>query len=386
MDISIPTWPYADQKEINAVSDVLQTANWWRNTGTHVKLFEKEFAQYQDCSGAVSVSNGTVAIEIALRALNIGENDEVIIPAFTFYSTASAVLAVNAVPVIVDVLPGTFCIDPEQIIKAITKRTKAIIVVHMAGQIADMESINEIAGRNNLYVIEDAAHAHGAVRNGKKAGSFGTCSTFSFQNAKLMTAGEGGVILSNESEFLHNAFLLSNCGREEGDTTYQHVLVGSNARLSEVQGAILRVQLSRLDGQIEKRECNYRYISGLLENVPGIRLQEINESIDVNPHYMLMFYYDQRHFNEKSRDEFVKHLKEHGIPANRSFESIHRLPVFKNMDKSKWRVAGTIGEDNNLHCSNSEEISDKVVCISHSVLLGDSKLMEYIFKIIKSFQ
>lgn len=385
MNIDIPKWPYADQKEINAVSNVLQSSNWWRNNGSQVKLFEKEFSEYHECKGAVSVANGTVAIEIALKALKIGEGDEVIVPAFTFYSTLSAVLAVNAIPVIVDVLPGTFCIDPEQIKRVITEKTKVIIAVHIAGQIADMDMINIIAKEHNLYVIEDAAHAHGAKWNGKKAGSFGTCSTFSFQNAKLMTAGEGGIILSNDSSFLHNAFLESNCGREEGDTTYQHVLVGTNARLCEVQGAILRVQLSRLEEQINLRESNYKYISKLLENIPGIRLQETNSITGVNPHYMMMFYYDQHYYKEKSRDEFVQYLKENGILANRSFESLHRLPVFKKLDKNRWKVAGVLDSHNNQHCYNAEAISDQVVCISHNVLLGNTQLMDYIVNIIKNF-
>lgn len=385
MKISIPRWPYSDQKELKAVEEVLLSDSWWRNNGTQVKLFEEEFARYHDCKGAVSVVNGTIAIEVALKALDIKAGDEVIVPAFTFYSTISAVLSVNAKPIIVDVLSDTFCINPEEINKAITKRTKAIIVVHMAGQVADMEAINKIATENNLFVIEDAAHAHGASRNGKKVGSFGTCSTFSFQNAKLMTAGEGGIVLSNDESFLHRVFLEANCGREENDSAYQHVLVGTNARLSEVQGAILRVQLSRLEGQIKLRESNYNYLCNLLDKIPGIRLQQIDNSIDVNPHYMIMFYYEKNYFNGKSRDEFLEYLIECGIPSNRSFESLHRLPVFKRINKDMWGMVGKLGKDMEQHCYKAEEISDKVICINHKVLLGDTILMDRIADIVNGF-
>lgn len=382
----IPEWPYADQKEEAAVVKVLKTTNWWRNTGTEVKAFEKEFAKYHDCIGGISVTNGTVAIEIALKALEIGEGDEVIIPAFTFYSTVSAVLAVNAIPVIVDVLPDTYCIDPVQIEKAISNKTKAIIPVHMAGQVAEMYIINDIASRHNLYVIEDSAHAHGAVWKGRKAGSFSTCSTFSFQNAKLMTAGEGGIILSNNEELLNKIFLQSNCGRAESDTAYQHVLKGTNARLSEIQGAILRVQLSRLEEQINLREENYKYLGSLLEKIPGIGLQSISKDMDRHPHYMIMFYYDKHYFNGVPRDEFVQYIKKAGIPSNRSFESIHKLPVFEKLEANKWRVVGTQGEDGKLHCPNSERISNEAVCLSHNILLGNRELLESIAKYIEDFQ
>lgn len=383
--IEIPRWPYADEKEETAVIEVLKSVNWWRNAGNKVKAFEKEFAEYHQCREGITVANGTIAIEIALKSLGIGENDEVILPAFTFYSTVSAVLAVKAIPVIVDVYPDTFCIDTEQVEKAVNSKTKAIIAVHMAGNIADMDNINNIAKKHNLYVIEDAAHAHGAEYKGKKAGSLGTCSTFSFQNAKLMTAGEGGIILSNDSELIHNALLQSNCGREEGDTTYQHVLVGTNARLSEVQGAILQAQLSRLDEQICLREKNYQHLSELLEEVPGIQLQKIDEHMTVNSHYMIMFYYDKKYFKDRTRDEFVKYLKELGIPANRSYESIHRLPIFKKLDKKAWRIIGVAGEDLEFHCTNSESISNEVVCLGHNILLGDNEIIESIVDIIRKF-
>lgn len=385
MENIVPKWPYADQEEIIKVSEVLKSNNWWRNSGVYVKAFENEFAQFHDCLGAVSTTNGTVAIEVALKALNIGKGDEVIVPAFTFYSTISAVMSVGATPVIVDVLSDTFCINPDEIKKAVSYRTKAIIVVHIAGQIAEIENIVKIAKENNVYVIEDSAHAHGAVRNGRKAGSFGICGTFSFQNAKLMTAGEGGIVVSNDNDFLHKVFLETNCGREENDTNYEHILIGTNARLSEVQGAILQTQLKRVENQIRTREQNYKYLCSLLEKNKGIRLQRIDEDIDVNPHYMIMFYYDKKYFKNRERHEFISYLKENGIPANRAFESLHRLPVFGKMNIEDIKIIGDLREDGFIHCNNSEDISENVVCIHHNVLLGDYKLMDWIADTINLF-
>lgn len=379
-NVKFPVWPYADEKEEKALKEVLESGQWWRNAGTQVKLFEKEFAEYLQCEDSVSVVNGTAAIEIALKALKIGAGDEVIVPGFTFYSTVSSVLAVGAIPVLVDISKDDFCLDPKLIKKAVTDKTKAIIVVHMAGKMADMDEINKIAKENNLYVIEDAAHAHGAEYKGKKAGSLSDCSTFSFQNAKLITAGEGGLIASSNSEFLKNAFFESNCGRAEGDTTYQHVLVGTNARLSEFQGAVLRVQLARLEEQLILRNKNYDYIKELLENIPGLKLQVIDDYVTLDSHYMVMFYYDKACFNGKTRDEFVKYLKENGVPCNRSFEAIHRLPIMKTIGEGKWRF----GDEDNK-CRVSEEVADNVVCLNHNILLGDHALLDYVVELIKNF-
>lgn len=383
--LNIPKWPIADKHEEEALMKVLHSTDWWRNAGTQVKLFEEEFAHYQGSKGGITVSNGTVAIEIALKALGIGEGDEVIVPDFTFYSTISAVLAVKAIPVIVDVKEDTFCIDVDQIKKAITEKTKAIIPVHMAGNIADMDVINEVASEHNIAVIEDSSHAHGAVWKGKGAGSMGSLGTFSFQNAKLMTSGEGGIVLANDDELLNRLLREANCGRSETDTSYQHVLIGTNARLSEFQGAILLAQLGRLDEQISVREKNYQYLAKLLKEIDGIHMQKISDDMVVNPHYMIMFYYDKTAFYGAERAEFVAYLKSKGIPCNRSYESIHKLPVFKTLPPTAWRMVANEVKDGVEHCKNSERISDEVVCLNHNILLGDESLIDEIVEVIKGF-
>lgn len=375
----IVEWPITNKEDEDALIKVLHSKKWWKNKGIYVKKFEKEFSNYHQCNNGVAVSNGTVALEIALRALGIKENDEVIIPDFTFFSTASAVLAVGAIPVMVDVLDSTFCIDPKQIRKAITKKTKAIIVVHLAGQIADMNSINKIAKENHLYVIEDAAHAHGAVWNSQKAGSFGDIGTFSFQNAKLLTAGEGGMLVSNNEKILDKIILLTNCGRKENDTSYKHTLWGTNARMSEFQGALLRTQFEKMKDQIEIRSENYKYFEKEIQKIPGVVLQKSDAFTNMHSHYMIMFYYNSVEYLGINIDEFVMRLCEAGIPATRAYEPLHNLPVFKTMSNKKWRWYFT---DQNT-CSNSEKIRENVVCLPHYILLSDIRVIMQIVSIIK---
>lgn len=373
----IPRWPVADKMDEEALRHALYSDSWWRNTGTQVKKFEKEFAEYQDCKGGISVANGTVALEIALKALGIGENDEVIVPDFTFYSTVSSILSIKAVPVIVDVDKDTYCMDPSQMEAAVTKRTKAVITVHIAGNISMIDKVCEVAKKYKLFVIEDCAHAHGAVWKGKKAGSFGTLSTFSFQNAKLLTAGEGGIVLTSDEALIDRLLLEANCGRKETDVAYQHVLIGTNARLSELQGALLRSQLRKYNEQRNLRVRNYIYLKGCMDQIPGIRMQNLDDNLEYPSHYMIMFKCEKGAFRGATRDSFVAYLKKRGIPANRSYESIHRLPVFKTLPKGTWRATS--------ECVNSINISDNVICLAHNILLGDHDLLDWICDVIKSF-
>ena len=374
----IPKWPIADKDDEKAIRQVLYSTAWWRNAGTQVKKFEEEFARYHECENGISVSNGTVALEIGLKALEIGNGDEVIVPDFTFFSTVSAVLSVNAIPVLVDVNKETFCMDPEEVERAITERTKAIILVHIAGNISGIDRICDIAKKNNIYLLEDCAHAHGAVWKGKKAGSFGELSTFSFQNAKLLTAGEGGIILTKKKTLSERIILEMNCGRRENDTKYQHVLVGTNARLTEFQGALLRSQLKKYNRQRDLRIKNYIYFREILEKIPGIKMQKLDENLIFPAHYMVMFYYNNKEFAGNSRDSLVKYLNELGIPANRSYESIHRLPIFRKISKNRWE---TISE-----YPNSINISERVVCLPHYLLLGDYDVLDDICDAISKFR
>jgi 3-amino-5-hydroxybenzoate synthase len=373
-----PDWPVYDDREMAALTGVLESRQWWRGNGTQAVQFEQEFAAYHNTRHAMAVTNGTHALELVLAALDIGRGDEVIVPAFTFISTATAVLCANAVPVLVDVDPQTYCLDPGALEAAITPRTRAIIPVHMAGHPADMDAIGAIARRHNLAVIEDAAHGQGAEWNGQRVGALHTTGIFSFQAFKLMTAGEGGIVLSNDTEFMERCFLYGNCGRPKNDRTYQHSVPGSNYRMSEMHAAVLRVQLERLDEQIARRDANAALLDSLLRQIPGLVPQGRDQRVTRHPHYMHMFRYDAAAFGGLTRQQFVDMLIAEGIPAFVAYLAIHRTPLFRDRTFGpRWRDdEDRLPDYNQVHCPVSEDISDNVVWLHHRVLLGDATDVE----------
>lgn len=370
-----PDWPVYDEREIAALTQVLESRRWWRIVGSQGTQFEQEFASYHNAQHALAVTSGTHAIEVALSALDIGYGDEVIIPAFTFISTASAVLCVNAVPVLVDVRPDTYCIDPDALEAAITPRTRAIMPVHMGGQVADMDALLPIAQKHGLVVLEDAAHAHGAEWNGQRVGALQAGGIFSFQSGKLMTAGEGGLILTNDQAFWERCFLFASCGRPATDRTYQHSLLGSNCRISELQTAVLRVQLTRLDEQIERRQGNGGLLDQMLSDVPGIVPQGHEPRVTRNPRYMYMFRYDPSAFGGLSRQDFVDALIAEGVPAFVGYPAIHQTPLFStHAFGPRWRADDPMLPNYNaVVCPISEQLGQEVVWLHHRVLLGDEE-------------
>src|SRR5947208_12733650 len=255
------------ENERRALNEVLESRVWWRTPGTKTLEFEQAFATFHGARHGIAVTNGTAALEVTMAGLGIGAGDEVILPDFTFVATASAVLFANALPVLVDVDPETYCIDCDLVEAAITPRTKAIIAVHMGGLPADLDRLKEIANRKGLVLVEDCAHAHASEWRGKRIGTFGVAGTFSFQATKLITAGEGGIIISNDDKFERQARSVHDCGRMPGEWFYSHFIYGSNYRLSEWQGAVLNVQLGRLDEQTKHRHKNARLLDKLLSQV-----------------------------------------------------------------------------------------------------------------------
>lgn len=371
----LPDWPVFDDREIQAVTDVIKSRQWWRVSGTEVRRFEEEFAAYHQGQHALAITTGTQALEVALMASGIGYGDEVIIPAFTFISTATSVLCVNAVPVPVDVRPDTYCIDPNAVAAAITPRTRAIMPVHIGGHVADMDALLEIASEHGLLIVEDAAHAPGAEWKGTTAGARPTCGVFSFQASKLLTAGEGGLILSNDEDFIRRCFLFSSCGRPAKDRTYQHTVIGTNSRMSELQAAVLRVQLTRLTEQIRHREANARLLDSMLSEVAGITPQARDPRVTRHPRYVYYFRYDPASFGGLSRQGFVDALNAEGFPAFIAYPAIHRTPVFRERAFGpRWRPDDPLLPDyNQVRCPAAEEIGENSVWLHHRLLLGDEE-------------
>ena len=334
-----PIWPQYDDAERKALIEVLESRIWWRTPGTRTLAFEQEFADFHGAKHGIAVTNGTAALEVVMSALGIGVGDEVIIPDFTFVATASAVLYAGAMPVMVDVSPETYCIDPQLAEAAITSRTKAIIAVHMGGHPADLDALMALARKKGIALIEDSSHAHATEWKGKRIGAHGTAGTFSFQASKLMTAGEGGMIVSNDDKFERQARSVHDCGRMPGQWFYSHYINGSNYRLSEWQGAVFSAQLKRLDSQTQRRHQNARLLDKLLSQIPGITPQQLDPRCTRNGHYAYIFHVDAKHFSGANTENLIQAVNAEGIPNQASYPPVHALDVFQNGEYRK-RLSG----------------------------------------------
>jgi dTDP-4-amino-4,6-dideoxygalactose transaminase len=371
-----PVWPYYDANEERVLREVLESRVWWRTPGTKTLEFEGAFAKFHGARHGIAVTNGTAALEVAIAALGITAGDEVIVPDFTFVATASAVLFANALPVMVDVDPATYNIDPDLVEAAITPRTKAIIAVHMGGNPADLDRLTRIAKRNRLALIEDSAHAHASEWRGQRIGTFGVAGTFSFQASKLMTAGEGGMIISNNDKFEVQARSVHDCGRMPGEWFYSHFIYGSNYRLSEWQGAVLNVQLSRLDEQTKRRHGNSRLLDRLLSEIPGITPQKVDERCTRNGQYAYIFHVNKKHFAGASTERFIEAMNAEGIPNQASYPPLHQLHVFRNGNYRK-RLSGKQATQKHAFLKEKFPATKKAawetVWIPQPALLGDEE-------------
>ena len=384
-----PDWPIYDDLERDALNEVLESREWWRTEGTKTLEFEQRFAAYHQAKHGIAVTNGTHAIEVALAAAGIGPGDEVIVPNATFVATASAALFAGALPVPVDVSADSYCIDPELAEAAINENTKAIIAVHLGGRPADMDQLTAVAQKYDIALLEDAAHAHGSEWRGRKVGAFGIGGTFSFQASKTITAGEGGMIISNDDDFERLARSTHDCGRMPGEWFYSHYIYGSNYRLSEWQGAVLLAQLTRLDEQTARRNANGRWLDRMLGEIAGITPQSHDARVTRNGHYAYIFHLDTRAFAGISNQQFVDALEAEGIPTQAPYPPIHKLDVFTS-GAYRDRLSGAQAQANHDFLMdafpNSFRESDETVWITQNALLGDEEDMTEIVAAIQKIQ
>jgi perosamine synthetase len=255
------------EEEKKAVLNVLESQLLSSLAGKVVETFEKEFAEYIGVKHAIAVNSGTAALHIAIASLDIGPGDEVIVPPFTFIATASSIIHNNAIPIFADIDNKTYTLDPESVEKNITNKTKAIIPVHLAGVTANMDPLLDIAQENDLFIIEDACQSHGAKYKGKRVGSMGELGTFSFYPSKNMTTGEGGMVTTNNNKLARQCRLLRHHGEPYW---YTYNRLGWNYRMTEIQGAIGRVQLKKLDDYVKIRNTNAQYLTEGVNQIKGI--------------------------------------------------------------------------------------------------------------------
>ena len=320
--------PLIGDEEIKAVVEVLKSGMLAH--GKEVEAFEKEFADYLDAKHGIAVANGTAALDVALKALKIGSGNEVITTPFTFIASATSILFQGAKPVFADIDPKTYNLDPDDVLEKITDKTKAILVVHLYGQPANMKVFTEIAEDHNLYLIEDCAQAHGATFEGRKVGTFGHVAAFSFYPTKNMTTGEGGMVVTNDDELAERAKLIRSHGQAE---KYLHVELGYNLRTTNMAGALGRVQLRKLDKWNEIRNENAKRLSAGIEKIPGLTPPYVDPKV-----YHVFHQYVIRIEDEfpLSRGELMAKLRELGIGTAVHYPMpVHWQPLFQKLGYEK---------------------------------------------------
>ena len=390
-----PAWPVWDESDVQALQRVLQSGHWDALKGEEVSHFEAEFAAYQGAAHGVAVTNGTVALKLALIAAGVGPGDEVIVPGYTFIATATAALELGAIPVFADVEPHSYTLDPESVAACLTSRTRAIMPVHLGGCPADMDGLLALSRRHGLAVVEDAAQAWGAAWNGAQVGTLGQCGIVSFHASKNLTAGEGGMVLCDDPDTASMVRSLSNCGRQPDGLWYAHYLLGGNYRLSEFQGAVLRSQLQRYPEQLARRQVNAAYLTAALSGIDGLTPLPADSRVTANAYHVYFLKYDPRRFGGIDKLRFINALRAEGITDLHAGYSLpaYRQPVMlaKNFGLAKPPFLNgsqaAVPDYASVSCPVTEHLCDnEALWLRQNVLLGEGRDMDDIVAAVDKIQ
>lgn len=366
------SWPVFGKAEETRLLLTLRRGQWGRLNGPEVAAFEGRFAAMHGCRHGIAVVNGTVSLRIGLLAAGLRAEDEVIVPPYTFFSTASAVVEANMIPVFADIDLDTFNLDLKAVEAALTPRTRAIIPVHFAGQPANMDALNRLAKKHKLLVIEDAAHAHAASYHHRPAGSLGHLASFSFQSSKNLTAGEGGIITTNDDKLAAACRSIQNCGRVPGGVWYEHHVISGNYRLGEFQGAVLNCQLRRLQAQTKRRDANGQYLASRLQELPGIYPQKRPAACTRHSYHLFMLRLDGAAFGVP-RGAVLKALQAEGIPCSAGYGfSLPQQPMFRKLAFGPYLPNAAKRLDyGRARCPNSDLICrEQGLWLEQSLFLG----------------
>ena len=390
-------WPVFGELEERLLREVLTSGRWWRggyedDSVSKVGQFEAAFARFQDAEHAVAVTNGTAALECALKAVGIGVGDEVLVPAATFVASATAVLLVNAVPVIVDVDPRNYTIAPSAAAAAITPRTRAIVAVDYGGMPCDMEAINALGRRHDLAIVSDCAHSHGSQWQGVGTGALGDIGAFSFQMGKTLTTGEGGMVLTNSQELAERAYSYHHIGRVRGRPFDEYHRPATNLRMTEWQGAMGLAQLTRLAAQTEARERNATYLASRLEEIPGVAPLRRDPRVTRWGFYFWHFKFLPEHWNGVTCAQFRQALNAEGVPCGTG----HTQPLYQHPLFAGWIAAGGKGHPpatpnsaktvdfTRMDCPETERIYATEACsLQHRLFLGPRSDVDRILAAIR---
>jgi dTDP-4-amino-4,6-dideoxygalactose transaminase len=385
---SYPSWPRQGPADRDRLLCVLDSGNWggYPFPNRLADEFARKFAAYHGAEYGCAVTNGTHALVISLRAAGIRFGDEVIVPAYTWDGTATAVLDAGGVPVFADVDPDTYCLDIESARRALSPRTKAVIPVHLAMRFAEMDALIGLAAENDLVVIEDCAHAHGGQYKGRGAGSIGDLGCFSFQSSKIMTAGEGGAVITSRLEYFELVQSIVNCGRASVTDRFHQRTIGSNYRLTELQAALLLGQLEELPALAEKRCRHAALLTKALAAIDGLRPLPRQAAITREAFYNYVFQYRPQE-DGVSRDLFVAALDAEGIPCDgRFYEPVYRSDLFRVTpdDFPQLKIGRVQPVDYAAcRCPVSERAAyDEAVWLPQFLLLGEESDVEDIARAV----
>ncbi|MFP4502516.1 MAG: DegT/DnrJ/EryC1/StrS family aminotransferase [Candidatus Hydrogenedentota bacterium] len=383
----LATWPVSDAKDAQLVAAIAKS-NRWSFDGPYEWEFAEKFTAYQGAKYGMCCINGTVGIQLALEALDIGAYDEVIVPGMTWQATASGCLDVNAVPILTDVDPETWCLDLDAVEANITERTKAVIVVHLYGSTCNLDQLVRLCKKHNLALIEDCAHQHGTFWKGKGVGSFGDVSSWSFQESKTLTGGEGGFNMCKTKKLFERLYALRNCGRHyEADPPVFGMNTpadpakaphGGNYRIGEFQAAMLLGGLRRLDKQVKLRDKNAIYLNSLLEQIPGIRVMKRHKQITQQNYFNFAFRIDPEELGVENR-VFCHALNvelgfEEGFEP--PYDPLNNCGLYKphtkpryNISKAYWKAI----DPARFKLPVCEEANYKTGVVVHQVMLMNKK-------------
>ncbi len=385
-----PKWPIHDAQDIKLITEIT-ASDRWSFDGPNEWKFAEEFTKYLGAKYGACCANGTVGIQLALEALDVGAYDEVLVPGMTWQATAAACVDVNAIPILIDVEPDTWCMDLDKAEAAITPRTKAMIVVHLYGCMPDMDRARQICKKHNLFLIEDCAHQHGSFWKGKGVGSLGDAASFSFQESKVISSGEGGFVTVKDKRLFERLYSLRNCGRGyKGDMT--NAIQSGNYRITEWQAALLLGGLRRLEKQVTRRDDNAMYLNSLLAEIEGVQPMRRRKQVTQQSYFNFTFRIDEARLQGRTNRHICRALNaELHMPSYADFdppyEPLNRCSLYKPLSKRRHNIGKDYFKAIDPRrfslpvCEKAHDVTG--VAIHHSVLMGSKKDMKDIAKAVR---
>lgn len=399
-----PQWPVSTEEDEARLLEVLRSGVWSYNGPKEIEFLQR-WAAFSGTEYAVAAVNGTVTLQLALEALDIGWGDEVILPGLTWQATAASVVDVNAVPILVDVDPKTWCLDPSAVEAAISPKTRAIMPVHLYGSMPDMDAILEIAEKNHLAVIEDCAHQHGSSWRGRPVGSLGTIGSFSLQLSKVLTAGEGGLITTNDRELWIRLDALRNCGRrpegampeaDKGGGRYGSdgdLIQSGNYRITEFQAAVLLGALERLPEQMERRARSGELLDAGLQTITGVEPMTRDERQTTRAYFNYAFRYNSDEFAGGGIPSHVFHEAlsvELGIPFEACYEPLNNCSLYRPQTKKRYHISEAHWaaiDPSRFSLPNCERaFLEESVVVHHKLLLDNDEAMRRTLEAIRKIE